>query len=336
MSFVIRQGLFLLDIADHYAVLGLPVDAGSKVVRKAYLKIAQRLHPDTCKIKNETERQLASDLLSKLVNPAYEKLSKQGSWSEFQVVLKQLSRQLAQNKDGTLKLQSAIAQDLSQNLAELELEYNKKVREIAQSNYKDVNAVLENIATLSELNLVFLKHNVQAETGLLSKTTGASKSTSSSVASNVPLSGTRPSASGKPATPQPDTTTPAKTTISSSFEAALWRGEQHLLKKNFAKAALEFREAIKLDPNSVRAHALMGMSYLQQKQLAMAKVHIKKAYVAKPSDPTARKAKQLLEKAMGTTMQSKSKSKPATRNNKKAGTEKKGGLFGGLFGGKKQ
>lgn len=329
MSFVIRQGLFLLDITDHYAVLGLPVDSGSKAVRKAYLKIAQRLHPDTCKATSPEEKQLASDLLSKLVNPAYEQLSKQASWSEFQVILKQLSKQLSQKTDGTLKLKSAIAQTLAEDLGKLDVEYNNKVREIAKTNYKDLSTVLDNIATLSELNLVFLKNTAQGSTSLLGNSTSPGKATKPSTGS---ISGTRPSASGKPPAPQPDTQSPAKTTISSSLEAALWRGEQHLQKKNFAKASLEFREAIKLEPNSVRAHALMGISYLQQKQVAMAKVHIKKAYAAKPSDPYARKAKQLLEKATGTTMQSK----PVNRGKQKPGTDKKGGLFGGFFGGKKK
>ncbi|MGB2925289.1 MAG: tetratricopeptide repeat protein, partial [Limnothrix sp.] len=120
-----------------------------------------------------------------------------------------------------------------------------------------------------------------------------------------------------------------KTTSSSSLEAALWRGEEHLKKKNYAKAILEFKDAIRLDPNCVKGHALMGIAYLQQNQLAMAKVHIKKAYMAKPSDPLARQAKQLLEKAMGSALDTQSGSKKSNNN-------KKGGLFGGLFGGKKK
>ncbi|AFY39588.1 heat shock protein DnaJ domain protein [[Leptolyngbya] sp. PCC 7376] len=322
MSFVIRQGLFLLDIADHYAVLGLPVDAGSKTVRKAYLKIAQRLHPDTCKAKDAAEKQLASELLSKLVNPAYEQLSKPVSWSEFQVVIKQLSKQLNQKSDTPLKLKSAIAQDLVKDLDKLEVEYHNKVREVAQTNYRDLSTTLDNIGALSELNLVFLKNTVQENTGLLSNSTSPGRTTRTN-------SRTTSSSSPASVTPERNTTAPAKTTTSSSLEAAIWRGEQHLKKKKFAKATLEFREAIKLDPNSVRAHALMGISYLQQKQIAMAKVHIKKAYMAKPSDPLARKAKQLLEKAMGSALETQTGSK-------KSGNEKKGGLFGGLFGGKKK
>ncbi len=324
MSFVIRQGLFLLDIADHYAVLGLPVDAGSKTVRKAYLKIAQRLHPDTCKAKDDAEKQLASELLSKLVNPAYEQLSKPASWSEFQVILKQLSKQLA-NNNKELKLKSAIAQDLLKNVNNLEVEYHNKVTELAKANYRDISAVVENIGVLSELNLVFLKNTVQENTGLLSNSTSPGRATQTSArntrTSPTATTGARTTASSQPA--------PEKTTTSSSLEAAIWRGEQHLKKKNYAKATLEFRDAIKLDPNSVKAHALMGISYLQQNQLAMAKVHVKKAYMAKPSDPFARKAKQLLEKATGTALETKT-------GTKKANNSKKGGLFGGLFGGKKK
>lgn len=325
MSFVIRQGLFLLDIADHYAVLGLPVDAGSKTVRKAYLKIAQRLHPDTCKAKDDAERQLANDLLSKLVNPAYEQLSKPASWSEFQVILKQLSKQLANNSN-ELKVKSAIAQDLLKNINNLEVEYHNKVTELAKANYQDMATVVETIGALSELNLVFLKNTVQENTSLLSNSTAPGRSTQTS-ARNTRI---QPTASSK--TTANSQQAPEKTTTSSSLEAAIWRGEQHLKKKNYAKATLEFRDAIKLDPNSVKAHALMGISYLQQKQLAMAKVHIKKAYMAKPSDPFARKAKQLLEKAMGSALETQT----GSRRSQKSNNGKKGGLFGGLFGGKKK
>ncbi|OKH17135.1 J domain-containing protein [[Limnothrix rosea] IAM M-220] len=328
MSFVIRQGLFLLDIADHYAVLGLPVDAGSKTVRKAYLKIAQRLHPDTCKAKDSVEKQLASELLSKLVNPAYEQLAKPASWSEFQVILKQLSKQL-RNNNNELKLQSAIAQDLLKNVDNLEVDYHNKVTELAKSNYSDMTTVLKNIGTLSELNLVFLKNTIQESTGLLSNSTSPGRTTQSSARTT---SSSSRSKSIKPPGIQVTTNAPQapeKSTTSSSLEAAIWRGEQHLKKKNYAKATLEFRDAIKLDPNSVKAHALMGISYLQQNQLAMAKVHIKKAYMAKPSDPFARKAKQLLEKAMGSALETQT-------GKKKSNNSKKGGLFGGLFGGKKK
>ncbi|NJN71487.1 MAG: DnaJ domain-containing protein [Limnothrix sp. RL_2_0] len=328
MSFAINQGLFLLGIVDHYAILSLPVDAESKKVRKAYLKIAQRLHPDTCKAEGDEEKQLASDLLSKLVNPAYEQLSKPNSWSEYQVILKQLSRQLSDHEEGSLKLQSAIANELYEQSGDITTLYKGKVEELAKVNYRDIPKSLNLIAELSELNLVYLKATTQTSTSLLgSKSTVPGRTQTQT----TPPAGDRPTVTQAKTTATGTQSTPniRKTTSSSSLEAAIWRGQEHLKKKNYAKATLEFRDAIKLDPNCVEGHALMGISYLQQNQLAMAKVHIKKAYMAKPSDPLARKAKLALEKAMGSSLDTQSGSKKATNG-------KKGGLFGGLFGGKKK
>lgn len=328
MSFAINQGLFLLGIVDHYAILGLPVDAESNKVRKAYLKIAQRLHPDTCKAEGDEEKQLASALLSNLVNPAYEQLSKPNSWSEYQVILKQLSRQLSDHEEGSLKLRSAIANELYKQSGDIAELYRTKVQELANVNYRDISKSLDLIAELSELNLVYLKASLQANKSLLgSKSTAPGRTQ----VQNAPPAGDRPTVTQAKTTATGTTSTPSvrKTTSSSSLEAAIWRGQEHLKKKNYAKATLEFRDAIKLDPNCVEGHALMGLSYLQQNQLAMAKVHIKKAYMAKPSDPLARKAKVALEKVMGSALDTQS-------GNKKANNEKKGGLFGGLFGGKKK
>jgi hypothetical protein len=41
MSFQIERGLFKFDFTDHHAVLGIPVNADVKEVRKRYLKIAR-------------------------------------------------------------------------------------------------------------------------------------------------------------------------------------------------------------------------------------------------------------------------------------------------------
>lgn len=56
MSFKIQQGLFKLDIVDRHAILGVPIDADSKQIRQRYLKVAYRLHPDTCKAESETQK----------------------------------------------------------------------------------------------------------------------------------------------------------------------------------------------------------------------------------------------------------------------------------------
>ncbi|NJN87247.1 MAG: J domain-containing protein [Leptolyngbyaceae cyanobacterium SL_7_1] len=46
MAFNIEQGLFSPEFTDHHAILGVPVNADPKEIRKQYLKIVRRLHPD--------------------------------------------------------------------------------------------------------------------------------------------------------------------------------------------------------------------------------------------------------------------------------------------------
>ena len=90
-------GLFKLDFEDHHAVLGLPITADAKVVRKRYLAIARRLHPDSLSGLSEDDAQQASDLLSKWVNPAYEALSQEKISAEHQIILKLKGQGLKQS-----------------------------------------------------------------------------------------------------------------------------------------------------------------------------------------------------------------------------------------------
>ncbi|MBC6474524.1 MAG: DnaJ domain-containing protein [Hormoscilla sp. GM102CHS1] len=45
MSFLIQKGLFKTDFTDYHAILGVPVYAENKEIRKRYMKIAKKLHP---------------------------------------------------------------------------------------------------------------------------------------------------------------------------------------------------------------------------------------------------------------------------------------------------
>ena len=56
--FTFTQGLFKFDFTDHYAILGVSLDAEFAEVRKRYMKLARRLHPDTCPLENETDKEL--------------------------------------------------------------------------------------------------------------------------------------------------------------------------------------------------------------------------------------------------------------------------------------
>ena len=79
----------------------------------------------------------------------------------------------------------------------------------------------------------------------------------------------------------------------------------------------------------------MGVVYLKQNQTTMAKVHINKALQLNPQEPIALKGKQFLDQMA---KKNGGHPTPAAKNTqgKQANDSGNGGLFGGLFGGKKK
>lgn len=295
----IKYGLFKLDIIDHYAILGIPLNADAKQIRRRYLEIVQKLHPDICRA-NETEKQQASQILSKLVNPAYEQLSKDKLRVEYQVVLSQVGQRLA-CQSGKITLASEVAKELSKASKDLQPTYTKLLQSLAAAQYEDLEQVTYKIAQISELNMVYLLLKGQVETPKRqdSKTAQAK--------------------SGKETEP-------------SAMDVYLRRAQEYLTKNQYAQAILELRDALKLDPNNSSCHGLMGLAYLKQNQLGMAKVHINKAYQSNPKDLIAIKSKQELDK-----LSTLSDPKTQGRSAKDKLTDPSGGgIFGGLFGSKKK
>ncbi len=154
MSFDIERGLFKFEFSDHHAVLGLPFDADPGVIRKRYIKISRRLHPDTCASESEAAKQHASQLFAKLVNPAYEQLSKDQSRAEHNALLQRMGKQLLQERD-KLEVTSETAKQLKRS-NNWEHEYKTTLQKLAETEYESIDQVLEKIAEISELNLVYL------------------------------------------------------------------------------------------------------------------------------------------------------------------------------------
>jgi len=321
MSFKINRGLFKLDLTDHHAVLGIPIDADTKVARKQYLKIARSLHPDTVKAKSEAEKKQASELLSKLVNPAYEQLSKTSAQAEYQLVLAQTGKRLAGEAEKP-KVDSDAAKQLAAAGANIESVYKTAVKQLASSQYKNLAQVLEAIGQLSELNMVYLAQK-QGQGVRTARSSAGKTATSTSPPPKVP---------GKAANQQTASATVPPPTPTSRIEPYTRRAQEYMNKGNFAKAVLELRDAIKLEPNNSNCHSLLGLAYLKQSQVSMARVHINKALQSDPKDPLALKGKQALDRLAGKTGGQKSSASSAQKKTAKS----KGGMFGGLFGGKKK
>ncbi|MBE9158468.1 J domain-containing protein, partial [Nodosilinea sp. LEGE 06152] len=155
------QGLFQADFDDHHAVLGVPISADAKAVRKRYLAIARKLHPDSLSGASAAEAQQASEVLSKLVNPAYETLSQEKSSTEHGLILK-LKGQTLRRAGTAPAVTSTAAQDLLK-APHLDAAYRQAVNGLAAEQFDQLDALSEVIGALSELNLVYLYRSTSSD-----------------------------------------------------------------------------------------------------------------------------------------------------------------------------
>jgi tetratricopeptide (TPR) repeat protein len=267
MSFKLDRGLFQFDFTDRHAILGVSVNAEEVDVRERYKTVARLLHPDSAQWKTEEEQNFAIRLFSRLVTQAYGSLSKSSSREEQAIVLQLLGKRLVE-EGSNLEIADPLCQQLYQSGADFEQVYDRTLVEMANKQYLDLHRSIEAIEQISELNMVYLLRK-QLQT----------------VRSTPP----QPTAS-TPATSAPEASTDL--TKPSPIEGALRRADEYVSMKNWAKAGLELREATAIEPNSARAHALMGLVYLHQQQATMAKISMQKAIKINPNDPHVLRIKQ--------------------------------------------
>ncbi|MBD0264571.1 MAG: DnaJ domain-containing protein [Tolypothrix sp. T3-bin4] len=321
MSLKIDRGLFKYDFIDYHAILGVSVDADVKDIRKCYLKIARRLHPDSNATASPTEKQQKSELLSKWVNPAYEKLSSDRTRAEYMVVLSQMGKRLVQ-ESSSVELNTDLARQLA-SVPNVDHVYKSAIAKIAETQYDSLEKVLQIIAHISELNLVYLM-----------RTAGKSFAASQQAA-QTQVNSTASTTQNKTT----NTASPPPVAAPKEESAAIQylRRAQELLGKNqLAQARVELQDAIKLEPNNSRCHSLIGVVYLKQNQSTMAKVHFDRALQLDPNDETALKGKRVLEQALAQKPGGSKVTSSSNNGGKQSDKSGNGGLFGGLFGGKKK
>ncbi|MFW6315909.1 MAG: J domain-containing protein [Cyanobacteriota bacterium] len=315
----IKCGLFQFDITDYHAILGVPLGSSPEEVRQRYLKITRILFPDVRKLETQEEEQLADKLLSQLVNPSYETLVKdQATRRDYLLVLDQISDRASQLGDSILK--SKAAKELFNSSAmKIDLNYRKYLSAIAKKEYKDINKALERIALISEFNLVYL---------MLTNNQIGTEKTSYEV---IKTTSQQPERENQEVTEE-NTQEQSKEEIKTSLiDPYLRRGQSFINKKDYQKAVIELREALKIDSKNSQAHTLLGLAYVKQNQLGMAKVHINQALQIDPNNEMALEGKQVLQRLLGD-----SKGTDSSSNDSKKKSNKHGGLLGGLFGKKKK
>jgi len=316
MSFQIERGLFKYDFIDYHAILCVRVDADASEIRKRYLKIARRLHPDSCAAGSDEEKLLASQLLSKLVNPAYENLFQEKNRAEHTAVLIQMGKRLAQDSD-SVELTTNNAKQLA-STPNFDSAYKNAISQVSKIQYKTLSQAVEAISQISELNLVYLMRS-------------AGKSLKS--ASSTPVtSGSNSSNSGATA----NSSAPPKPKEDPVFAGYLRRAQELIVKNQLSKARVELQDAIKMKPSSNKCHSLIGVVYMKQNQVKMAKIHFDRALQIDPKDQTALEGKTKIDKILKKTAPSTNKKSTVTATASKSSKSENSGLFGGLFGGKKK
>jgi curved DNA-binding protein CbpA len=325
MSLQLKRGLSEFGYSDHYAVLGVAIDSSAGEIRKRYMKLARRLHPDSYEGMNKAQ---ASQVLSKLVNPAYQVLSQEKERNDYSLLLR-LVGQRANLEFDTVKLSSPSAKALLSS-DEYESFYQSAIQDLAQQQYGQLEQSVDCIEQISELNLAYLLRRESTQSG------------------KRKYPETSPSIPAEPISPEASVTTQAKeptavappTTSEGYVKQYLRRAEELIAKRLYAAAIQELRDALRLDPQNVRCHALMGTVYLKQKQPKMAKGHLTQALKLDPNNSEARQGMAELQKQeaqASKATQSGAKTTQSGAKTTQSGVkppEGRRGLFG-LFGGKK-
>lgn len=302
MSFEMTKGLFKYDFTDQHAILGIPLDAEFNDIRKRYMKIARRLHSDTCSFESQADKDWANQFLSKVVNPAYNKFSKESDRKEYSLLLAAIGKRVVKEQ-AKMQIESAAAKQLA-TAKDWEEAYKTAVSKLALKQYESVKETQEAIDQISELNMVYLlrKERIGIATPPPPPLTDDKRLKKTDLPTPTPTTTTNP-----PPPPPPDS-------------PYCRRAQGFMDSKNYAKASLELREALKRDPKHSKAHAMLAMCYLEQNQATMAKLEMNKALASNPEEPTALEVKKKLEQVAAKA---------------KKGDDKPG-FFASLFGGKKK
>ena len=313
MSFEMTKGLFKFDFIDQHAILGVPLDAEFNDIRKRYMKIARRLHSDTCPFENPADKEWANQFLSKVINPAYNKFSKESDRKEYNLLIAAISKRVAKEQP-KMPIDSEAAKQLA-SAKDLQEAYKTAVNQLADKQYESVNQALDVINQISELNMIYLLRKEPLKTksggGVLPTQPPAKPATPATKATTTAA---KPAA----ATSAPQSSPPKSQ--DSLVEQSCRRAQGFMDSKNYAKATLELREAQKREPKNSKCHAMLAMCYFQQGKATMAKLEMQKALASNPEEPMALDVKKKLEQQ-------------ASGAKGKKGGDKPGGFLGNLLDG---
>ncbi|MGF1535427.1 MAG: DnaJ domain-containing protein [Elainellaceae cyanobacterium] len=296
---------WIAQFTDPYAVLGLSVSADDRRVLKRYRAIAKQLHPDSQSLSASGERDLANQLLAKLINPAYQRLKQDKGRAETVAMLRFRVRRLT--RDEPLDPQSEAARRLlSTTIADVDVFYEQAVSKLAELQYQPLSRFEIVTQELAELNLVYLRLKM-GEPMIREKRTG--------LVSAPQISPSRPSQPSQPSEAQ----------SVSYAERHYIRAQEYLQKGNPPLAIQELRDAIKINAQIGKYHALLARAYLSQNLPGAAKAYCRQALKLDPKDRLALACAQKLGLS---TSSSTSAAAPPLKGQKAPEQSPKRGIFG--------
>lgn len=267
MSQILFSSEWLNQLSDPYAVLGLSVAADERRVLKRYHTIAKLLHPDSLATADQAISTLASQILARLVNPAYQRLKQEKERAETMALLRLRVRRM--NRDEPLVPQSPTAQQILRlPIQEADVFYEQSVVKLSESQYQYLEQFESITRQLGELNLAYL-HLKMGEPVIREKRTGIVSA-----------------AQAKPIQFAPSQTETAQVAINYA-QRHYYRAQEYAKKANWSQVVAELRDAIRLEPNRSEYHSLLAKAYLMQNLVGMAKVHFRQALKFDPKDPLA-------------------------------------------------
>ncbi|MGQ9837019.1 MAG: J domain-containing protein [Cyanobacteriota bacterium] len=260
---------------DYYAILGVPITADDKEIRRGYLKAAKSLHPDRF-IDDPAAAERANLLFARLVSPANEVLSKERERGEYEAIIKMRIQRLLESPPADLWPYGETVKGLAES-ANWQEEYIKRVQGLAAELYSSMDEILSKGEQLSELNLAYLllKANYKGIPAS-SRTTGspstlAGLSARTTVSTPAPFSRitATPAAAPTPSVPTvpPEPPAPKLSPGETRFIQAL----EMIERKQYRDAVKYLNFAISAEPNVARYYLHRGIAHLKQGNTGMAR-----------------------------------------------------------------
>jgi len=273
---------WLQQFTDPYAVLGLSVAADERRILRRYRQVAKQLHPDVQRHQSDADQAFVHQVLSKLVNPAYQRLKQANGRKEVLATLRFKVRRLA--REHRLNPQGTLAQQLLEvSEAEVDVFYEQALTDLSATQYQSTESFASATQNIAELNLMYLRRKM-GDVVIREKRTGL---VAAHMVTNAPV----PAADSPSSPPRP---------MVSYAERHFNRAKDYIAAKNYPPAIQELKDALKLEPKNSSYHCLIGQVYLLQKLPGMAKVHIKQTLRLNPGHAVGLKYARLLKLDLST------------------------------------